>query len=296
MRRLVFFLLISTSSFAQKHNDWDLQSVNDTLFMDARETTLADWYNFLAFVKEDISEDSASALLPDTTLIYPAMRPLIKNAWASLYEEIDCPGKDRFERPVVSDKVYRKSKKINVPLFLSCTEVPDEFWDYPITGISYQQVQEYIAWKNSLVRKANENWVFRLPSPADWRKVARLAYEKSIHQYKSNLKEYEQIYTLTGRNNGGCLLLNIRNDSPCETDLIQAARYSRGGLFPSRSFSPNILGIYNLQGNVSEMTSIRGVAAGGNYSLSMEEAHFGSVQSYAKPESWLGFRCVAQKG
>ncbi len=98
-----------------------------------------------------------------------------------------------------------------------------------------------------------------------------------------------------GRNNKGCLLLAIRNDNPCETDKEYAAKFSRGGLFPTTAFYPNTFGLYTLQGNTSEMTSTAGVAAGGNFTLGIDQAQFNSTQNFSRPEFWLGFRCVAEK-
>jgi formylglycine-generating enzyme required for sulfatase activity len=167
--------------------------------------------------------------------------------------------------------------------------------DYPITGISYKQVLAYIAWRNTIIDKTDNALICRLPSPSEWEMIARLSFEKLVKAYKSQEQEYKQIYIETGRNLHGCLLINIRNDKPCENDKNYADRESLEGLFKTNSFYENGLGLLTLQGNVSEMTSEKGVSVGGNYNLPMEQARFDSKQLYSKPESWLGFRCVAQR-
>ena len=60
-------------------------------------------------------------------------------------------------------------------------------------------------------------------------------------------------------------------------------------------YSPNKLGIYDLFGNVSEMTITEGEAKGGNYNIFASKCHTDSVQKYCDPEKWLGFRCVAEE-
>ena len=47
-------------------------------------------------------------------------------------------------------------------------------------------------------------------------------------------------------------------------------------------------------GNVSEMTSQKGVAMGGNYELLSTQINLKKSIEYEKSERWLGFRCVAE--
>ena len=74
---------------------------------------------------------------------------------------------------------------------------------------------------------------------------------------------------------------------------------------PVSAFEPNALGINSLMGNVSEMTSIKGVAMGGNWWETQEAcirytfgADMGAIEPDYKPyhrsHSWLGFRCVLE--
>lgn len=208
----------------------------------------------------------------------------------------DCDGPSLVST-IVSSKVYWKSGKqtLGVFRFRYCKTKQVDLWNYPITGISFAQANTYINWRNSIIRAVGQKWSCRFPSLAEWEKIAELSYEHAVKVYAGNAQEYENIYKKTGRNSKGCLLINILNENPCENDKKYAAQDARDGIFPTTSFFPNVYGIFTLQGNVSEMTSVKGVAAGGNYSLPMDQAHFDSKQNYSKPEIWLGFRCVAQK-
>jgi hypothetical protein len=52
--------------------------------------------------------------------------------------------------------------------------------------------------------------------------------------------------------------------------------------------------IVDIQGNVAEMTSIKGLSKGGSYFHYAAETFKGKEIPYNKPERWLGFRCVAK--
>ena len=52
--------------------------------------------------------------------------------------------------------------------------------------------------------------------------------------------------------------------------------------------------IYNLIGNVAEMTNTEGVSKGGSWFHSKEESKIKNKITYTKPEIWLGFRNVCK--
>jgi formylglycine-generating enzyme required for sulfatase activity len=306
MKYLVYLFLTFSfaESIAQASPGWDLQKVNDSLWMDAHETTLGDWFNFIHDeLERGAGIDSVLALLPDTLLVPIRVADLTKIIRSTLQGEDQSSRwagcKENITQYIVSDKVLRKSRKAKKGIFLFeyCKDKgePGDLWEYPVTGISFGQVQAYLTWRNLVVHEAGAKWTFRLPSPEEWEMTAQLAHRKLLKAYPTQKEEYDRIYTSTGRNLHGCLLLNILNTSPCEYDLKYAKVESLEGLFPTDSFYPNGLGLLNLQGNVSEMTSKPGTAAGGNYLLGMTDAHFDSKQFYTRAEKWLGFRCVGQK-
>ena len=61
---------------------------------------------------------------------------------------------------------------------------------------------------------------------------------------------------------------------------------------PILAYWPNKLGIYNLIGNVAEMTSIKGIAKGGSWKHTEDEISVDKDFEYTESTSWLGFRCV----
>jgi formylglycine-generating enzyme required for sulfatase activity len=298
------FVLAFGDLLAQKQPaspGWDLMPVTEDLWVDARETTYADWYNFMFSVGITVSDDSVAALLPDSTRLPAAFRAQVKSMLDNIHGETECEGKF-YEVQLMSAKVYRKGVSQEFAPILSCVKKIDPIWEYPVTGISYRQATAYIQWRNGLLeeqilaRDESSRWVCRLPTPAEWEQIGQLSYDKGVAGApEERLHEFEKVYKKTGRNDKGCLLIGIRNDNPCEADKQYAAKFSKGGLFPATAFYPNSFSLYNVQGNVSEMSSQEGIAAGGNFTVGMDQAQFNSTHSYAGPEFWLGFRCVAEK-
>lgn len=88
---------------------------------------------------------------------------------------------------------------------------------------------------------------------------------------------------------GSCPTFNYNVKAECDRDTIL------GKLNCVGQFSPSELGIFDIFGNISEMTLKKGVAKGGNFKLYANQCHPDSNQYYYKPAIWLGFRCIVIK-
>ena len=58
------------------------------------------------------------------------------------------------------------------------------------------------------------------------------------------------------------------------------------------AYPPNALGMYNMIGNVAELTATPGVAKGGSFRQSIKDVSVQTTIPYAQPQMWLGFRCA----
>ena len=151
------------------------------------------------------------------------------------------------------------------------------FSNYPVVGVSYKQVIEYCKWRSKVVSEKYAIYhakhknstdipkkvTYRLPTAKEWEVLAK---EKQYY-VKSNEK-----LTKTSKN----------------TNKI--ARKETFGPTLVKSLSKNKIGIYGLNTNVSEMTSEKGIAKGGNWYQKYVKQR--KDLTYTKPEIWLGFRCV----
>jgi formylglycine-generating enzyme required for sulfatase activity len=302
MKALIISLLLlcSVSLLAQPPGMWE---ANNNLSADDSEITIGDWYVFMWSVtvqdndyglNDFKSSDFPSiSMMPDTTLLNSYFRFVFRNANRGINHE--------YEGPNYKEKqVYSTRVKLGAPFVVEKgVVIPEDVFEFPITGISLEQVKAYVMWRNAKLhaeKKTKGKWIVRLPSASEWESMARSAYEASVNKTKDQAikNDLKNIYEGNGRNSKGCLLMNIVNDNPCENDKKYMTK-AKGGIFPAYAFFPNQFGLYCMQGNVSEMTSEDGVAVGGNYQLAAQDARFNSKQEYKKPETWLGFRCVAEK-
>jgi formylglycine-generating enzyme required for sulfatase activity len=166
--------------------------------------------------------------------------------------------------------------------------------EYPVVGVNYEQAVKYCEWRTDRVNemlyiKINKisydslknisdipKYVeYRLPTIKEWEFVANQPYsEKTLKQLKR--KKNRDIH----RHN-----LNFSDESAIAADMASITA-------PVSSYWPNQLDVYNIIGNVAELSSIKGKAKGGSWKHIPEEVNVGAVFEYDNVESWLGFRCI----
>jgi formylglycine-generating enzyme required for sulfatase activity len=122
---------------------------------------------------------------------------------------------------------------------------------------------------------------YRLPTKEEWEKIAQVAYSKK-GQRKFRRKKYSDKEQY-----------NFLNKESTEKEDTLKKDYN----FPRyvKAFYPNSLSVYDILGNVAEMTATKGIAKGGAYIHKAEEVTVEKDFSYSKPSKWLGFRCVCEK-
>jgi hypothetical protein len=193
-------------------------------------------------------------------------------------------------------KVYnhctKKHFKINVPTTAWDSIVTYKLYELPIVGISYEQVLDYLAYKKDVLNnckqdgdKTNEKYIIDcfLASPDDFNKVIKSSYDSwVVNNDSTNIK--------------GCSLYNFKN-SLCEDCPIPKYTFTHPvlkniGQAPTYiwNYYPTNNGLYNIFGNVAEMTSVKGIAMGGSFREYAKEISEHKIQKYTKPEPWLGFR------
>lgn len=155
------------------------------------------------------------------------------------------------------------------------------YGDYPVVGISYEQAIAYCKWRTERVKEIftltnpNQSFKYRLPTKEEWEKVAKAGYssintKKDGDKHKFNLKRPKE---------DGMGVAGKLNDN---ADIIA----------PVHAYWPNDYRVYNIIGNVAEMTNKKGIAKGGSWKHTAEEASLTKEQTYTEPTNWLGFRCV----
>lgn len=156
---------------------------------------------------------------------------------------------------------------------------------YPVVNITQNAAEAYCKWLtekyNSRPKRGYKVVTFRLPSEIEWK---RLASPLPGH----NLPWYGDLpYTDP---EGKTFLANIKITSSItgSTDYV-----SDGGFHTTISghYKPNNLGIYDVIGNVAEMTR-EGALKGGSWDNFLSECTTDKSQSFSLPDPRVGFRVV----
>jgi formylglycine-generating enzyme required for sulfatase activity len=268
---------------------------SDNLYIDRSEMSVVDWREY-EFWTQRTHPNLVNKVLPDTMV------------WKYTGEE-----KLTFNSPVLllKENYYRHPS----------------YNEYPIVGITRQQTNAYCAWRTDRVYEAmlikrgiiamNPNQdsstfftverylsgnymgykpdlsvaipVYRLPTEAEWELAASSTLDNSIYPYGYDFDKKSTAKYIKKR--GITELLNTletkgrKEVGHSNTDTLKMpAPYGMG--------IKNKAGLYNMIGNVAEMIDEEGVAKGGGYLTPFTDCKIKNRQSYARPVSWVGFRCV----
>ncbi len=153
--------------------------------------------------------------------------------------------------------------------------------DYPALNISYEAVllfcewltEQYMAYPDRIF----ENIRFRLPTEKEWMNAARGGIAKIVYPWGSDRVINDEGESL-------CNFWRQEREETVETGELTAT------LQPVKSYFPNGFGLYNISGNVAEMTNRRGIASGGSWRSSAEEVRIDATQPYEGPSPFVGFR------
>ncbi|MGK0389140.1 MAG: sulfatase modifying factor 1 [Maribacter sp.] len=254
----------------------NMVKIDNNLFADQTEISNMDWQEYVYWTKDIFGKnsDEHEAVLPDTTV------------WIG---EMNDDG----------------------PRYTSYFS-HSNFSSYPVVGVTYSQVKEYCEWRTNRVAEViltqkgvlspnRENKdispfslaedsdvkvylpTFRLPTETEWEKIASGGLD--ISQYPNGIneekvkKKYQDSYLYNV-----VFPERISASSPKKDLRITA---------PVHTFLPNDYKIYNAVGNVAEMVEEQGVSKGGSFFHLIDNCKIKNRIIYAKPEKWLGFRCVA---
>jgi len=172
--------------------------------------------------------------------------------------------------------------------------------NYPVVNVSKAQAEKYCEWLSEVWRKktGNESIVFRLPTRAEF---LRAANGSSIERpyawnspYLQRLDGQAQCNFMAigagaiSRDTTGKLIVQ-----DFEFDYMAFPNYDSADLTaPVRSFWPNEYGIYNLNGNVSEMISEGNIAVGGDWHSPGYDIRNQSTKKFTEANPMVGFRPV----
>ncbi|GIV36480.1 MAG: hypothetical protein KatS3mg032_0859 [Cyclobacteriaceae bacterium] len=255
--------------------------VNDRLMISETEVTLRDWLLFMSDVQKDVP---FSKTMPDSSRMHAHSKAFLR--WFLKYMEEEVSHNTYLK---LKFKEYSDRKLIRYPSQLLDKSIAG-YGFMPVTGISYEQAQLYCKWLTDLYEESYTGYLssikvnFRLPAKEEWEKLTLAGLNASM---RSN-----QLFD--SLNTEGCFLFNYRFASDCKSFDSFMKKYGSRGVMQVMEFFPDNMGVYNLFGNVAEMTEEKGLAKGGHYDLWARLCAIDKDQHYEQPEPWLGFRWVAE--
>ncbi|WP_088842823.1 formylglycine-generating enzyme family protein [Hymenobacter gelipurpurascens] len=270
--------------------------VADNLFMDEAEVANIHWLEYLKFLAQDSATAHYRSQLPDSTVWVAQSASASQQAGTAA-------------RPV------------------SYFRYPPMYY-YPAVGISYEQAAAYCKWRSAMV---NQNFFkskeflkkhpelrgytveveYRLPTEQEWQQAAgasgtgpaeivllkakfknkpinvRLEPDLAQCLTEVGISEKQPVYQLPYN-----LLEQYYTTEPVKLFSCKA-KPTKLPLHHVNSYPTSALGLYNIIGNVAEMTATKGVAKGGSFKTSAQALTVAASQPYQGSQSWLGFRCVA---
>jgi len=268
----------------------DYNQVTPTLFAKTGEVSIRDYFAFLADQREmSMLRDSdgkvvdPSILLPDTNFVEKKLLPVYRNFLTQF--AID-------NGSLFINHELKKSGHEKYPIRIPMAGSKDMEYllDFPVTGITREQANLYTQWLTTVYNEyyIDDYYGFfvncRLPTEKEWTTVA-----------EAGLSEEMRVnHVLDSVNKEGCMLFIHDGISNCKTYDEYLEKSRGGGSVPIISMNADWNGVFQMFGNVSEMTSEPGINKGGSYMHNAMNANTGVVQKGEGPDLWLGFRVVAE--
>lgn len=283
---LVFILLLAFTScaFVDFATDYGIPDDLTEDFISSQEVSVRDWLTYVVATSFEESDsviflgdhmDKISSKLPDLDL--PGWSNYTLNAFLQKDQNMDI-------QPFCD---HCTKQCLNVYVLQSAWDSIQEFGllDLPIVGITYEQAMDFVGFRQDLANNCG------LTLKTD---------KANLYSYECFLPTPEQFDSVLtfgdSTNSKSCPIFNYKNcfckDCPSSKKLYNWPVTQHQGKAPMYiwGYYPDDNGLFNLRGNVAEMTSEKGIAKGGSFQHYASEAEHGKSQTYSKPEIWLGFR------
>ncbi len=181
---------------------------------------------------------------------------------------------------------WRDKSSFNEPYVIYYHQHP-AYQNYPVVNVSYAGTLKFCDW---LTEKYNANpkrkfkkVIIRLPSEKEWMEAAQAG--DTLAQYAWHGKTFF--------NTKGQAYANFSNDIK-DTSAVKVqmkVNANQDVIAPIDSYWKNDFGIFNMCGNVAEMTNEKGIAKGGSWRNKSEDLQIKAKYVYeGDAQNFIGFR------
>lgn len=242
------------------------------LFIDEAEITNIDYHEFLFYLKRDSIEKIFNKALPQL----------------KLYD-------------------FNESNYFTSP----------QYRFFPVVGLTHDQAKDYCKWRSHFLTnlyrteyKKNVHFKFRLPTEGEWELAASNGLDNK--KYKYGVEEQPTISYRINKKAIGFLLDKIqttKSEEDVSKDILNSGFIKDlpfnvkrnlpyflkfGTPYYTYSLYRNDFGIYNIIGNVAEMTYEKGIAKGGSFKDDLSNSKITDKRYYDTPTDDIGFRCICE--
>lgn len=145
----------------------------------------------------------------------------------------------------------------------------NDYADFPVVNITFEAAEAFCDYLS--VKYAKEFGIevdFQLPSLQEWVRAAKGDTKDNVFAWGNNALDNKK---------------GFQGNFKTDDNTVTA---------PIDSFKPNQFGLYNMSGNVSEMTSKKHLAVGGSWNCIPEESLVENYQTYENYSPSIGFRPI----
>lgn len=160
---------------------------------------------------------------------------------------------------------------------------------YPVVNISLESAKAYCVWKTEVYhndpKREYKKVLFRLPTETEWQELAAPVLGNSLPWRGTDPYKEDKKGRLFSRTN-----IKVKNYSDNSYNYI-----FDGGFYPVHigDYDPNQNGLYDVIGNVAEMTA-DGTLKGGSWDNEISECAIDKKQTWTTPDPRAGFRMVME--
>jgi formylglycine-generating enzyme required for sulfatase activity len=207
---------------------------------------------------------------------------------------------DEYKKAQIDSTGWKRKMAFGEPFVEQYHKHP-AYHDFPVVNVSKESAQMYCEWLTEAYDSISNGELklkFRLPTRAEYLRAARGDMHNSTYSWgtgfvRNTKGEFLGNFVAAGDesisrdpDSGELIVVNV-NNSPM---------YYHDGAFataPAKSYFPNELGFYNMNGNVSEMISDGDFAVGGDWHSPGYDIRCESIKSFSEPNPMTGFRVIA---